>query len=253
MNNNSLFDRISRRLQQFLHVYEIRVMIGFLRYYIYRYILRNLKSYSGEQGHIGKDTLAYNFRHIARSLKMHSRVYHMLRPVLAIEDVAKRIPDIRTLSIGPRSEGELLLIAAHGFTWRNIKGIDLFSYSPKIDVGDMHHMPYPDNSFDIIFSGWVLGYSDDQEQALKEMVRVLKPGGYVAFGQGYFAFTAEEYLEEHGELPLGTKYIINEIDNIFAPIRNNIETVYFRHEVSEEMYKDDHHAILTVFSIKKEN
>ncbi len=43
-------------------------------------------------------------------------------------------------------------MVSHGL---NIRGLDLFSCSPRIDVGDMHDMRYADNSFDVIFLGWV--------------------------------------------------------------------------------------------------
>ena len=39
---------------------------------------------------------------------------------------------------------------------KNITALDLFSYTPKFDMGDMHKMPYNNNSFDIIISGWCL-------------------------------------------------------------------------------------------------
>ena len=67
----------------------------------------------------------------------------------------------------------------------NIYAIDLYSDSPQIQVGDMHYLPYEDGYFEIVFSGGVLGYSDDPDRALHEIVRVLKPGGYIALAMGY--------------------------------------------------------------------
>ena len=32
--------------------------------------------------------------------------------------------------------------------WRNISALDLFSYTPKITLGDMHKIPFNDNTFD---------------------------------------------------------------------------------------------------------
>ena len=54
------------------------------------------------------------------------------------------------------------------------------SYSDFIDVGDMHAMPYEDNSFDIVMLGWVLGYSSDPRTVASEAMRVCRPGGYIA-------------------------------------------------------------------------
>ncbi|MCH8073872.1 MAG: hypothetical protein IIA09_18220 [Proteobacteria bacterium] len=39
-------------------------------------------------------------------------------------------------------------MSAYGFNLKNIQAIDLFSYSPLIDVMDMHEMEYGDSRFD---------------------------------------------------------------------------------------------------------
>lgn len=46
-------------------------------------------------------------------------------------------------------------------------------------VGDAFALPFPDNSFDVIISQAFFILIDDQELALKEMHRVLKPGGVI--------------------------------------------------------------------------
>lgn len=45
--------------------------------------------------------------------------------------------------------------------------------------GDAHHLPFPDNSFDCSFSLRVFEIIRDPAQALKEMLRVTRPGGRV--------------------------------------------------------------------------
>jgi ubiquinone/menaquinone biosynthesis C-methylase UbiE len=42
-------------------------------------------------------------------------------------------------------------------------------------------LPFADATFDMVFSSSVLEHIDDKEKALKEMVRVVKPGGTVIF------------------------------------------------------------------------
>ena len=150
-------------------------------------------------------------------------------PLLEIEDSFE-------YNKGPKRGS--LLIAGYGFSWSNIHALDLFSYSPCIDIGDMHDMPYEDSTFDIVFSGWCLAYSADQPRALGEMVRVLKDGGIVAFGQGHAVASVSKS---------------NSLDEIFAPIQDHIDTVYFRHEITPEMrdVDPDLTAIVYVFSIKK--
>lgn len=62
---------------------------------------------------------------------------------------------------------------------RNISGI----YKTKgkspftFRVFDCQHIPYPDGKFDLVIADHVLFYVDDIPQALREVRRVLKPGG----------------------------------------------------------------------------
>jgi len=248
-SNLSFAGRIQRRLQQFLLIREIRIAVGLLRYVVFRHLIRSNRVYeASDQSHLGKDTFSHNYRQILHSLLTHDRVHHLLHPVVAIEEVATNLPTLKTLSIGPRSEGELLLIAGYGFSWPNIRAVDLFSYSPRIDVADMHDLPYADNSFDIIFNGWCLAYSDDQETALKEMVRVLRPGGFIALGQGYDN-RDEEQRRDLGYV--GGKNRKNTIEAVFEPISQHVGKIYFRHDIDAAMAAKGQRAMIAVISIQK--
>jgi ubiquinone/menaquinone biosynthesis C-methylase UbiE len=44
-------------------------------------------------------------------------------------------------------------------------------------VGDAEHLPFPDASFDIVYSYGVLHHTPDTPKALREVHRVLRPGG----------------------------------------------------------------------------
>jgi SAM-dependent methyltransferase len=57
---------------------------------------------------------------------------------------------------------------------------DLFS--PLADVkADICHLPFEDNSYDIIFCNHVLEHIEDDQKAMRELYRVLKTGGYGIF------------------------------------------------------------------------
>ena len=45
---------------------------------------------------------------------------------------------IRKFCIGPRNEAEIFMLWSYGFKLENIVGLDLISYSPLIDLGDMY-------------------------------------------------------------------------------------------------------------------
>jgi SAM-dependent methyltransferase len=47
----------------------------------------------------------------------------------------------------------------------------------KVQVGDAEALPFADNSFDLVFSYGVLHHTPDTAQAIREVYRVLRPGG----------------------------------------------------------------------------
>ena len=49
----------------------------------------------------------------------------------------------------------------------------------RIVLGDVRHLPMPNNSFDLVFALGVLPWLDDPVAAVREMARVTRPGGYV--------------------------------------------------------------------------
>ncbi|MBZ5632418.1 MAG: class I SAM-dependent methyltransferase [Acidobacteriia bacterium] len=53
-----------------------------------------------------------------------------------------------------------------------------FFHKPYIEASATH-MPFPDSTFDALWSIWVLEHIPNPEKALQEMRRVVKPGGYL--------------------------------------------------------------------------
>jgi SAM-dependent methyltransferase len=134
-----------------------------------------------DQAALWHDALQHNLDGL-KSWGAVARTNRLARALSVIDRVFFGAQKLKVLSIGPRTEMELLALVAHGFAPQNIRGLDLFSYSPWIDVGNMHHMPYPEGSFDVVIAGWVLVYSSDPQQACREMLRVAKDRGIIAIG-----------------------------------------------------------------------
>ncbi len=62
----------------------------------------------------------------------------------------------------------------------------------RIEIGAA--LPYPDESFDMIGSRWVFEHVDEPRQVADELLRVLRPGGWICAttpnGWGYLAIVA---------------------------------------------------------------
>ena len=70
------------------------------------------------------------------------------------------------------------------------KRFDLMKLNGRIEPMDGRHLTLPDASFDYSYSWGVLHHSPDLDQSLKEMMRVLKPGG----GFGLMVYNRRSFL-----------------------------------------------------------
>lgn len=177
------------------------------------------------------NTIEHNFRQLGTAVAF-GRPMGLLGPLLGIDQIAFHRHEVRVLIIGPRTENEILLYISHGFAPGKVRGLDLMSYSPWIDVGDMHAMPYADDSFDVVLFSWVLGYSSNQEQAVAEAVRVARPGGLVGIGEEFEPKSAEEHnemlLKEKGYTLQGT--VTTAAKRLIGLFGDAVEEVVFRTE-----------------------
>ena len=66
--------------------------------------------------------------------------------------------------------------------FRKLKNLDYTTCdldSPIADVkADIQDLPFEDNSFDVVFCNHVLEHVDNDQKALSELFRVMKPGGW---------------------------------------------------------------------------
>jgi len=60
--------------------------------------------------------------------------------------------------------------------YRERSGLD----NVEFRLGEIEHLPLPDNSVDVVISNCVINLSPDKPQVWREIARVLKPGGRVA-------------------------------------------------------------------------
>lgn len=76
----------------------------------------------------------------------------------------------------------------------------------SFSVENIHSLSFPDSSFDIVHAHQVIQHVENPVLALREMARVVKPGGYVAVRdadyEGFFWFPGSEHLAHWRELYL---------------------------------------------------
>lgn len=234
-------------LDQMLLVDLIRYGVVAMRFFWFVKVLGRLKTLGANGttgGAVAGNTIAHNLKGL-NDLAVN-RSHLLVRPLSVIEALPV---DARVLSVGPRTEGELMNLTAHGFSWPHICGLDLISYSPKIQLGDMHSTPYANSHFDAVVLGWVLAYSEEPATAASEMVRITRPGGIVAVGVEYSPRSQEEVIADVGYLP-GAKERIESCDQILAFFGSSVEHVYCRHVVAPDAIGSVG-AMCVIFSIRK--
>lgn len=228
---------------QLLRVDLLRASVAGVRYFYFVVIRRRLHTLEAVTGDIGVNTVLHNKKRMTTvpSLAV-TRSNLLLYPLSAIQ-IDRSSP---VLSVGPRTEGELLNLMGLGF--RNVRGLDLISYSPWIDLGDMHAMPYGDNTFNVIIMGWCLAYSDNRRKAAAEAIRIGQSGSIIAVGVEYRIETAQELSKKVGYQVPDEKRLesVAEILALFTP---HVDHVYFSQDLPRSSVKK--WDLLVLFSVKK--
>ena len=182
------------------------------------------------------DVVAYN-KEMLRNIEDHQgtlrRPELLVNVLTSIFHVRERIAAMKVLCIGPRTESEIFMLMAAGFDVHNITGLDLMSYSDFVDVGDMHAMPYADDTFDIVMVGWTLTYSNDMRRVDDECCRVARPCGYVALG------VEREPVRKTGEAVDGYDRDdaprIDNVGDMLALFGDRVHAVPLRHDAHRRM------------------
>jgi len=130
---------------------------------------------------LGSDHEAFFRRYDAFRYRLEA---HILKRLDAIDFKDKHVLEI---GLGQGADSEQII--RRGAIW---SGLDLTPESisrvsvrlrlrglpyQRLELGSALSLPFPDNSFDIVFSHGVLDHVPDIVQAQKEIARVLKPGG----------------------------------------------------------------------------
>jgi 2-polyprenyl-3-methyl-5-hydroxy-6-metoxy-1,4-benzoquinol methylase len=93
-------------------------------------------------------------------------------------------PGQRLLDVGCGTGEQLLAMARRGYEVAGLDGsAEMLQHARAanpgvtLELGDVEHLPYADGSFDVALCVEVLRYLPQEAPVLREMARVLKPGG----------------------------------------------------------------------------
>lgn len=95
----------------------------------------------------------------------------------------------------------------------------------RFDVADAEHLPFPDNTFDLVYGHGVVQYTPAPQRVLEECRRVLKPGGEAIF-QVYNRWSWLNALSkvmkvslEHEDAPVLATFTIGEFRRLLSGFR----------------------------------
>jgi SAM-dependent methyltransferase len=149
------------------------------------------------------------------------RIIAILRSIRGL-----KLHSLDTLVVGPRNEAELMLLSSYGFDATKLTAIDLFSYSPAVQLMDMHELKFPDNSFDVIYSAFVITYSDDIPKAISESIRVARDGALIVF--------VFEHLAPGGGNRFGKNNLGGGPDSLLEIFGSTVGHVYWKEDFESE-------------------
>jgi SAM-dependent methyltransferase len=248
--NNRIFLRLARILEWTPWIWSFR-----WRFWKYVRIRKALRTASSRDSF--EVTVDHNLKSIAAR---NDRMLRLIGPLAAIESLGR---DARILVIGPRNEWDLMLLAKHGY--RNVVGLDLISYSPLVELGDMHELAsaLPSDHFDAVLCGWTLSYSATPETVARQIIEVVKDGGFVGVAVEYGLDDpaldeawqrADGYvIQDRSRLPRR----VNSVDALLELFGPAVDRVFWNHDAPAKRHHapgrliPDPSAVCTVFSVRK--
>ena len=174
-----------------------------------------------------KMTIPHNLKSLGQC---NTRIDLLVKPLSVLETLNK---DSKILIVGPRDEHDIFTLIGHGFCKEQIRGLDLMSYSPLIDLGDMHGTQYPDGTWDAIIIGWTLSYSSTPRKFAQEMTRIARNGAVIAIAVEYSTMSEQEQVELTGYSIQETAKLsrrINNVKDILDLFSSNVDQVFFTHD-----------------------
>ncbi len=97
--------------------------------------------------------------------------------------------------------------------------LELEGLSAEVSVGDAENLEFPSETFEVVYSYGVIHHSPNTEACVKEIWRVLKPGG-----------TARVMIYNALGLTIGYEWLLHAVLKKFQPWKSPREIVYYHNE-----------------------
>jgi SAM-dependent methyltransferase len=185
---------------------------------------------------VAEQVLPYNLGNI--NIINRGRTERIIAILRSIRGV--KLHKLDALVVGPRNEAELMLLSSYGFDPAKLTAIDLFSYSPAVQLMDMHELKFSENSFDVIYSAFVITYSDDIPKAISESIRVAKDGALIVF--------VFEHLAAGAGNRFGKNNLPNGPDSLLEMFGAHAGHIYWK----EDFENDSRYTSSVIFRLSKQ-
>lgn len=140
----------------------------------------------------------------------HDRERHLLLYLRSL-GFEQRLPQLRILHMAP--ERNLRRIIAQRRPLRYVQG-DLFPASPEIERVDLEQLPFDPASFDLVIANHVLEHVADDAAALREIARVLAPGGQAILQTPYAPVLARTFEDAGIRTPAARLHAYGQADHV---------------------------------------
>lgn len=131
--------------------------------------------------------------------------YHGFRRLIspALADTANGRTDLRIIDCGCGVGQNMRLLEPHGqvvgFELDSMAAVAGREFGRPIARADITHIPFPDNAFDLAVSFDVLQVVEPDVAAVREMARIVRPGGCVLLTLAAFDMLAGDHAEVWNE------------------------------------------------------
>jgi SAM-dependent methyltransferase len=124
----------------------------------------------------------------------------------------------------------------------------------QLEVADGEHLPFPDDTFDLVYAHGVVQYTADPQRLVDECHRVLKPGGRAIF-QVYNRISWLNGLGrvmnvklEHADAPVLLKFSVGEFRRLLQGFKD-VRIVPERFPVKSRLHKGWKGALFNTFFV----